>query len=284
MTLQAGENTLEAQLARVLLKDILQHVFFSPTTFVNSYVQFMMSPNSHNDTYASSCHRIFFANMLDGKPLSECPGNDNHNVDTIDALTLSTPLIVLLLDLDNVSQLDIAMNPNTTPPPPPSRAVQEQVFHLMQSTRRTQSVQPYLEVYTTLLTQVLVGGASVLLPAIEAAGHSLFGNDYSVKAHIAAAEQDHAADPMVACYIDSSFPALLFYAYKYGESLEAGVLGSANGGGENVARGSLLGALLGAAYGFEQGVPLWAKTGLHEGEQILQEIDRFLELVLSSKH
>jgi hypothetical protein len=39
-------------------------------------------------------------------------------------------------------------------------------------------------------------------------------------------------DPMVACYIDSSFPAMLLFAYKYSESFEAGILASANAGGE----------------------------------------------------
>jgi hypothetical protein len=37
---------------------------------------------------------------------------------------------------------------------------------------------------------------------------------------------------MVACYIDSSFPAMLLFAYKYAESLEGGILASANAGGE----------------------------------------------------
>ena len=51
---------------------------------------------------------------------------------------------------------------------------------------------------------------------------------------------------MVACYIDSSFPALLFMAYKYSDSPEKAILANANAGGENVARGALLGALVGA--------------------------------------
>lgn len=38
-------------------------------------------------------------------------------------------------------------------------------------------------------------------------------------------------DPMVACYIDSSFPAMLVFAYKYADSLEEGILASANAGG-----------------------------------------------------
>ena len=53
---------------------------------------------------------------------------------------------------------------------------------------------------------------------------------------------------MAACYIDQSFPALLHFAYKYADNPEQAVLANANAGGENVARGSLIGALLGAAH------------------------------------
>lgn len=58
------------------------------------------------------------------------------------------------------------------------------------------------------------------------------------------------SDPMVACYIDSSFPALLHFAYRYADyGPKMALLANANAGGENVARGSALGALLGAYYG-----------------------------------
>ena len=73
---------------------------------------------------------------------------------------------------------------------------------------------------------------------------------------------------MVACYIDSSFPALLHFAYKYAESPEQAVLANANAGGENVARGSLLGAILGAAHG-TQGWPKWAVDGLYANNDII---------------
>ena len=62
---------------------------------------------------------------------------------------------------------------------------------------------------------------------------------------------------MVACYIDQSFPALLFMVYKYAHSVEDAILANANAGGENVARGSVLGALLGAAHGIQK-FPTWS--------------------------
>jgi hypothetical protein len=40
-------------------------------------------------------------------------------------------------------------------------------------------------------------------------------------------------DPMVACYIDSAYPAMLVFAYRYADNLEAGILASANAGGES---------------------------------------------------
>lgn len=84
------------------------------------------------------------------------------------------------------------------------------------------------------------------------------------------------SDPMVACYIDSAYPAMLFFAYKYANSFEAGILASANAGGENVARGSLLGALLGAAHGL-QAFPSWSLE-LKNADAILAEIDSLVAL------
>jgi ADP-ribosyl-[dinitrogen reductase] hydrolase len=82
------------------------------------------------------------------------------------------------------------------------------------------------------------------------------------------------SDPMVACYIDSSFPALLFMVYKYSDSVEKAILANANAGGENVARGSILGALLGAAHGLEQ-FPKWSHD-LYQKDEIMGEINQFV--------
>ena len=59
------------------------------------------------------------------------------------------------------------------------------------------------------------------------------------------------ADPMTACYVNSNFPAMLYFAYKYAEDPQEALLANANAGGECVARGALLGAVVGAAHGME---------------------------------
>lgn len=93
---------------------------------------------------------------------------------------------------------------------------------------------------------------------------------------------------MVACYIESSFPAMLWFLYRYGEpnskgeyDLSAAALGNANAGGENVARGSILGSVLGAAHAASTNkgngkFPAWCSEGLYHGKEIEQEIENLV--------
>jgi len=83
-------------------------------------------------------------------------------------------------------------------------------------------------------------------------------------------------DPMAACYISQSFPVMLFLTYKYADSVEEALLANANAGGENVARGALIGALLGASHG-QSAFPKWAKE-LHEYDSIMEEIKSFNQI------
>lgn len=82
---------------------------------------------------------------------------------------------------------------------------------------------------------------------------------------------------------------MLYMAYKYaagddGDACEAfrrGVVANANRGGENVATGALMGALLGAECGF-RGLPKDLVAGLaakSQHAQLLREIDSFVAAV-----
>ena len=52
-----------------------------------------------------------------------------------------------------------------------------------------------------------------------------------------------------ACYVEDSLPALLYLALKYPDKPEQALIVNTNLGGDNVHRGAILGALLGAANG-----------------------------------
>jgi len=74
------------------------------------------------------------------------------------------------------------------------------------------------------------------------------------------------------------FCATLRYAYKYGGDFEGALLANANGAGECVARGMLIGALVGAAHGASR-IPEKLKHGLIARAAISREIKKFVAAV-----
>jgi ADP-ribosylglycohydrolase len=83
-------------------------------------------------------------------------------------------------------------------------------------------------------------------------------------------------DPMTACYIDSSFIAMLHFAYKYYDDPRKALLAGANAGGENVNRNALLGAVMGAAHGFDR-IDKSLIMGLGDWEGIEGDVNAFLK-------
>jgi ADP-ribosyl-[dinitrogen reductase] hydrolase len=111
------------------------------------------------------------------------------------------------------------------------------------------------------------------------------------------------ASTMSACYLSSALPGLVDMVAKYsyqspprrttngstgtddddaGQRAWRGLLSNANVGGENVHRGSVLGAILGARAGFDR-LPPQLVEGLYPQSELQQEIDDFVRAVLSKK-
>ena len=277
----AGDNTLEAQLARVLLRDLATRpgAPFDADAFRADYISFMTTPDSHNDVYASTCHRMFFANWARGVDPRACPDNDGHNVDAIDGLTLPIPVAVTHAIAQAAARSRQQASTSTSQQQAPQDAAAP-LADVVAVTRRSAPLARAAGVYGALLTDVLLmmdtetgragGPAKVLRAAAVAAGEAM-GVDVPRMV-----EANGSQDPMVACYLGSSFPALLHFVYKYAaDGPEAALLASTNAGGENVARGAALGAVFGAAYGMK-GWPAWATEGLGKGKEVRAEIDAAL--------
>jgi len=81
--------------------------------------------------------------------------------------------------------------------------------------------------------------------------------------------------------LQSSYPSLIHFAAKYGDDFEAALLANANCGGENVHRGAVLGAILGAVHG-ERAIPTHLKEGLHDAAALSAEIEAFKASVAAS--
>lgn len=252
-TLQKGENTLEVQLVRVLMKSIVTTGgVFDPDHFRQSYITFMRSPGSHNDTYASTCHRMFFANLvfknLDPK---QCPDNDGHNVDTIDGLILPT-IVALAASATGDRKLARTL------------AVEAAAV-----TRNSKVLESTSDVWSSFIFDILHG--KDINTSLDSAAHLL-----GIKSPLS-----NARDEISACYLDGSFPPTLNMIKKYtsrNNDVWTGILANANTGGENVHRGSILGAILGAHAGEEKLPP--KLFNLYHREELEGEINAFVNAVL----
>jgi len=253
--MKAGDNTIEALLMRrVLSVTAKAGGKFDKEAITNDYIKFLTTPKTHNDTYCPTAHRMFFANFAAGKPPAQCPDNDGHNVDTTDPFITTVP-IALLSASDEQASAD----------------AREMVL----LTRDSKKSAPFAAKLCTTLRGVVRGAD--LRTSVIALGKEL---GYDVKRDVERGGQD----PLQACYFDQSMPAVLYMVYKYsGEddvdaaNFETAVLANANRGGENVATGSVIGALLGAAAGFKN-LPKHLVEGLAPGarDEIESEVNAFI--------
>ena len=129
----SGENTLDALVTRVLTKSLIKtNGVLDVNDFRQSYITFMTTPGSHNDTYAGmipilpinlfthalthllsligTCHRMFFKNYVENKSPEKCPDNDGHNVDAIDALMTVPVTTIAMIDKDRDARLEAVKN------------------------------------------------------------------------------------------------------------------------------------------------------------------------------
>jgi ADP-ribosylglycohydrolase len=74
------------------------------------------------------------------------------------------------------------------------------------------------------------------------------------------------------CEQDHLLPGAYWLAHRFPDDFEAGILAAINGGGNNMARAALTGALLGAMNGLS-GIPERFITGLEDHERILELVE-----------
>jgi len=228
----AGENTLNAHCARLMLRHLNARDYNGPS-FLEAYVGFMTAdPPLHPDTYAESFHRGFFANWRAGRDLTRC-GAITHDTPSIGGLVMIGALALTLLargmSVDRVKQAARTQLGYTHPDEGLARvcdAYVELLNRLMLST----SVDDARKQIAAVAGATVGAGIMRLLHKPPRDDSLVVGGKYSL-----------------ACYIDSSWPVVLYLAHKYLEDPLQGLLQNTNLGGENCHRGAVLGTLLGAA-------------------------------------
>ncbi len=244
--LRSGENTLNLQLARVLIESLIARGGYDAEDYLQRYLDFMLTPGRHRDTYVEECHRKFFTAYARGTNPRKCGGNDIH-----------------IGGLAHVGVLGAFLGGDPG-------AAREAVREHVQLTHRDAEVLKAADAQVQILNAVLAGGG--LREAIFEHGSDWFSRRK-------AGQWSREPDEVVigqrvspACYIADAFPASLYLAWKYADDFEAGIIANANVGGDNCHRGAVVGALLGAAAGTGR-IPARFRDGLQDAAALHRSIN-----------
>jgi ADP-ribosylglycohydrolase len=234
--LEAGDNTLNVSLCRLVMESLNETGGYDADDYLKRYIAFMTTPGSHRDTYVEEYHRHFFTQYAQGASPRRCGVQEKH----IGGLIGLVPLVVFFQE-------------------DPDRARSAALEHLS-LTHLGQRMEIAAELFVDVLLRVLAGEGlkQVLLEKIQAQESPLVGHPFR--------EWLKDADDAVvggrfstACYVEDSVPSVLYLALKYHDDPERGLIVNTNLGGDNVHRGAVLGALLGAENGVERFPETWVR-------------------------
>lgn len=229
--MQAGENTLNAHCARLVTRLLIKDKGrYNSDRFLDSYIAFMTADEpQHPDTYAESYHRGFFANLQAGKPQNKCG-----------AVTHDTPSVGGLVTIAPIAIAELLINRDLT-------RVQRVCREHLHLTHPDKHLGKVCDAYVALIEGLLfreeaVSTSDLLVAALATPmGIDLF----KLRAKNLSDNEVVGGLFSKACYIDDSWPSLIYLADRYAETPAKALLTNTNLGGENCHRGSVLGVIVG---------------------------------------
>jgi ADP-ribosylglycohydrolase len=249
--LKAGENTLNVKICRLLVESMNQTGTYDADDFLRRYIDFMTTAGSHRDTYIEECHRNFFANYARGRPTHKCGVQEKH----IGGLVGILPVVAFYFNR-------------------PDRAREAALAHLA-LTHPGEKMETAGSLAIDLLLKVLSGIPlkKAIIEEIEAQTNPLLGHPFG---QLLSQPDDWVIGPRfsTACYVEDSVPAVVYLALKYHDDPETALIVNTNLGGDNAARGAVLGALLGASHGIEKFPDRWVQGLLEPLPDLTPPADR----------
>jgi|GEM_PF-164523 len=296
--LAKGENTVAAQLVRVLMRSVAENGRYDERHFLDSFVQFLTTPGSRKDPYTEIYLRSWFENYSRGLPATAC-AERQRNVWSIGSHGgMIRPMVLSLLAATEYQGLGFA-------------AEHQNLTH------RSENVTAALGVTVPLLHDLLEGHDAIdaaqnrsrhmrvpkltgedlhqLYSTHRGPGNIPYRQMWELHSDLSAENFDlgrlvaenEVADVVLkkfgtVCYPEHGLPLMLFLAAKHGFSAEPALLANVNAGGDNVHRGAVLGLLVGAATDTGDAFS-HLRNGLADAEAIGEEIAAFAQVAATGK-
>lgn len=223
--LPAGENTINFLLAVELYRYTVQAGRYQAESWLDQYIEFMLSPGRHQDTYLEEYHRAFFDRYASGKAPGDCGIDDLH----IGGLA-TVPALIAALDalgenrvetVEGVVREHVALTHRNAEVDRCARAM----VRLTGALGNGQDLQSAILEHTSGWI-----GKAELTRLAKRPDREIIGRRFSP-----------------ACYLPESFTASICLAWKHSADFSQGILANARCGGDSCHRGAVVGSLLGAA-------------------------------------
>lgn len=292
--LKAGENTLGANLIRVLMRSIIKEGKYKQEVFIEDFISYLTTPGLNKDPYTEVYIRAWFENFSNGVPPHAC-AQEQRNVWSIASNGgIIRPLVLALTSKSTFQALGVALQHQqiTHRSDNVSSALCVLVPLLHELIEKEDPIST-LKAFASKVKRTKISGAELSKTYAEHNGpgnipkdemwdiHTQFSNE---SVDLDALMKEHTEDEILGsvfttgCYPEQSLPVLMYLLYKNKFDFEASVLANANAGGDCVHRGIILGLLAGAA---NEEIPEALKKGLAEYESIDQEIEDFVKFITS---
>lgn len=290
--LKAGDNTLSANLVRVLMRSIIKNNGYKEQAFLDDFVEFMTTEGKNKDPYLELYIRDWFENYSKGQAPELCANTQRERWSIGSHGGIIRPLV-----------LSLTSNPYD--------ALGISISH-QQLTHRSQNVSSALGTLVPLLSSLInsnepmsslnkyikdvalikIHGKELSKKYSDAKGpgnipkadmwkiHTQYSDEYLSDIMKTATDDNMITSRFAtSCYPEHGLPLILYFLYKNSFEFTSSLLDNANAGGDNVHRGMILGLLAGAS---TDEIPSELQTTLTEYEEIKKEIDDFVDVITDS--
>jgi ADP-ribosyl-[dinitrogen reductase] hydrolase len=295
--LKAGENTLGANLVRVLMRSVAEHGRYEPDAFLEAFVDYMTTPGLNRDPYTEIYLRRWFENYSTGLSPRLC-AEFQRDVWSIGSHGgVIGPMVASLLADGACQGLGVALErQNLTHRSENVASALIILVPLLHGLLRGADPSKILQTHSRHMRLPKVTGAELFAAYRAHKGPGNIPRDETWRLHTELSDEacdierfvaEHETEEeacktlATACYPEHGLPLALYLARKHGFDLNASLLANANIGGDNVHRGMILGMLVGAAA--EEGVAENLKNGLADSEALSEEIVAFANVAVTGR-
>nr|WP_275755993.1 ADP-ribosylglycohydrolase family protein [Sulfurimonas sp. SAG-AH-194-C21] len=290
--LKAGENTLGANLMRVLMRSVAKTKEYNQVDFIDGFVNHLTTPGVNKDPYTEVYVRAWFNKFTDGVPPHAC-AEEQRNVWSIASsggairpllLSLTSPSVYQALGVALQHQQITHRSDNVS-------SALTYLVPLLHELLEKKDPMSTIKEHASKVQLIKIKGSVLSKTYADYMGPGNIPKDEMWKIHTEFSDETLDLDALLekytedeilgtvfttGCYTEHSVPVLSYLLYKNKFDFRACILANANAGGDNVHRGILLGMLAGAAC---EEIPQDLKEGLVEYESIKKEIDDFVETI-----